>query len=140
MIDNRNFDKIINVGINVVLGIALTLTGLLVNHMLTLHDFVTGFVTSMGVGYLICDLIPPFGDKVKEKIHHPITKNLVGTAITGFVYILLISFFNLFVSTGFHVMDVWPGVFPYVYGVGYVVLLVFMPIIVKVAFVLTKQE
>lgn len=58
MIAKKHFGKIINLGINIVLGIALTLTGLLKNGIFTPSAFATGFVVSMGVGYLICDIIP----------------------------------------------------------------------------------
>lgn len=61
MIKQENFGKIINFGINVALGIGLTLTGLIKNHSLTLESFLIGFVVSMGVGYLICDIVPACG-------------------------------------------------------------------------------
>lgn len=138
MIKQENFGKIINFGINVVLGIGLTLTGLIKNHGVTLESFLIGFVVSMGVGYLICDIVPACGARFQKSISNKVVATLVSTAITGFVYILLISFFNLFVSTGFIVFQVWPHTFPILYLVGYMILLVFMPIIQKIAVFLTK--
>ena len=49
MLPKSYFGKIINFAINAALGIGLTLTGLLMNHMLTFESFLTGFVVSMGV-------------------------------------------------------------------------------------------
>lgn len=138
MIKKENFGKIINFGINVALGIGLTLTGLIINHGLTLESFLIGFIVSMGVGYLICDLVPAFGARFQKTISNKLVATLVSTAITGFVYILLISFFNLFSSTGFMVMRVWPHTFPYLYLVGYIILIIFMPLIQKLAILLTK--
>jgi len=138
MLPKDYFGKIVNFCINIWLGIGLTATGLYMNGMLTGEALATGFVVSMGVGYLICDLIPAVGPKVTKNMADSMAKNLLTTAITGFVYIFLISFFNLFVSAGIHVFSVWPRLFPVLYVVGYLILLIFMPLCVKTAEWMTK--
>lgn len=138
MVRKENYGKIINFTINIFLGIGLTTVGLYKNKLLSIESFMTGFVVSMGIGYIICDLIPALGPIATKSMKDSLPKNLLTTAVTGFVYIFLISFFNLFSTTGFQVLHVWPKLFPVLFIIGYVILLLFMPICVKIADWLTQ--
>ncbi len=77
------------------LGIGLTADGLYMNGMLIGGAFAASFVVSMGLAI--------FGPTVTKNIADSVAKNLLTNAITGFVYIFLISLFNLFVTAGIHV-------------------------------------
>lgn len=138
MISKQNYGKIINFTINILLGIGLVATGLILGHSLTVWAFITGFVVSMGCGYTICDIIPAVGPIVTKGIKNKWIKYFVSTGINGLIYICCISLCCQFVSFGPKIFQIWPGTFPYLFLVGYVILLVFMPLCIKLADVLTK--
>ena len=87
MVRKENYGKIINFTINIFLGIGLTTVGLYKNKLLSIESFMTGFVVSMGIGYIICDLIPALGPIATKSMKDSLPKNLLTTAVTGFVYI-----------------------------------------------------
>lgn len=142
MFSQSSFGKIINFPINVFLGIVLVLVGLSLSGNLTGLVFVQSFVVSMGVGYLICDLIPApmWGKKLVEKIgiRNKFGAHLLSSAVGAAVLITCISFCCQFVAVGELLFVVWPKALPYLLLSGYVVIVVFMPICEKIAVALTK--
>lgn len=143
MIDKSHFGRIINLLLNVALGIVLSSVGLLLAHKMTPMIFVQSFVVSMGVGYTICDLIPApiWGQKLAQrlKIKNKMGFHLFSTAIGGFVLITCISFFCQFVAVGSIVFQVWPYALPYLFFSGYLVLIIFLPIFTKISDRLTRD-
>lgn len=140
MIAKENYGKVVNFMINIFLGIGLTLTGLLKGNSLTVLSFLQGFVVSMGCGYTICDVIPQVGTILCRKIDNKIVSTLLGTAVNGLIYIFFISLCCQFVNFGLGTMQIWPHVFPFLYVVGYLILIVFMPVSIKAADFLTTQK
>ena len=129
------FGQLMNLFINIELAIGLTFIGLYLNDALTVPAFITGCVVSVGVGYLICDIIPAgkVGEMLFKNMSEGLPKRLLTTAITGLIYIFLISFFNMFASAYTAVWIIWPHAFPMLYLVGYIILLVFIPINEKIS-------
>lgn len=144
MFDMASFGKIINFSINVFLGIVLVLVGLLLSGNLTLLMFVQSFVVSMGVGYLICDLIPApmWGKKLAEKlgVKNKLAAHLLSSAVGAGVLITCISFCCQFVAVGSLLFVVWPKALPYLLFSGYLVIVFFMPVCEKIAVALTKPN
>ena len=142
MFDKSWTGKIINFFINVFLGIVVVAVGLILSGSLTPLVFVQSFVASMGVGYLICDLIPApmWGKKLVEKlgVKNAIASHLLSSAVGALVLITCISFFCQFVAVGDLLFVVWPHALPYLLASGYVVIVVFMPVCEKIAVALTK--
>lgn len=129
------FGQLMNLLINIELAIVLTFLGLYLNGALTVPAFITGCVVSVGVGYLICDIIPAgkVGEAIFKNMSDGLPKRLLTTAITGLIYIFLISFCNMFVSAYTDVMLIWPHAFPFLYIAGYIVLVVCIPINEKIS-------
>lgn len=142
MFDKVHFGRIMNFSINIFLGIALVTVGLVLSNNLKPMIFLQSFVVSMGVGYTICDLIPApqWGQRLitKAGVKNPLLFRLASTAIGGLVLITCISFFCQFVAVGEIIFQVWPHAWPYLYGSGYLVLIIFMPVCEKIAGALTK--
>lgn len=142
MFDKAHFGRIVNFSINVFLGITLVLVGLGLSGSIQPMMFFQSFVVSMGVGYMICDLIPAplWGQKlmVKAGIKNPLLFRLLSTAFGGLILITCISFFCQFVAVGGMLFKVWPHAWPYLYGSGYIVLVLFMPVCEKIAEILTN--
>lgn len=142
MFDRSCIGKIINFSINVFLGIVLVLVGLILSGNLKPLMFMQSFVVSMGVGYLICDLIPApqWGQKLVQalNIKNRFIGHLLSSAVGALVLITCISFFCQFVAVGNLLFIVWPKALPYLLASGYVVIVVFMPICEKIGMILTK--
>lgn len=129
------FGQLMNLLINIELAIVLTFFGLYLNGVLTVPAFITGCVVSMGIGYLICDIIPAgkVGEAIFKNVPEGLLKRLLTTAVTGLIYIFLISFCNMFVSAYTNVIMIWPHAFPFLYIAGYIVLIVCIPINEKIS-------
>lgn len=140
MFKKENFGKIINFYLNFFLGIGLTSVAQIMTQSLTAESLLMGLVTTMGIGYVIGDLVPAmnWAMKATAKIKSKFLVHIVSMGIVAFVNVALISFFNVFVSAGFHVLSVWVNIFPLFFVLGWVVLIVFMPICQKIAIALTK--
>ncbi|MCC8179370.1 MAG: hypothetical protein LIP23_00425 [Planctomycetes bacterium] len=142
MFDKCHFGRIVNFSINIFLGIALVLVGLLLGDNLHLMVFLQSFVVSVGVGFTICDLIPSphWGEQLSKKlgIQNRLLFRLLATAVGGVVLITCISFFCQFVAFGGVMFHIWPYALPYLLLTGYIVLLLFMPVCVKIAAALTR--
>lgn len=142
MFDELWIGKIINFLINIFLGIVLVLVGLALSGNLKPLMFIQSFVVSMGVGYLICDLIPApqWGQKLVQhlNIKNKLAGHLLSSAVGALVLITCISFFCQFVAVGNLLFIIWPKALPYLLASGYVVIVVFMPICEKIALAVTK--
>lgn len=142
MLDKSWYGKIVNFLINVFLGIVLVLVGLLLSGKLQPMLFVQSFVVSMGVGYLVCDLIPApaWGQKLvgKLQINNKLACHLISSIVGALVLITCISFFCQFVSVGSIIFAVWPKALPYLWISGYLVIVIFMPLCQKAADILTR--
>lgn len=142
MFDKSWTPKLINFFINIFLGVVVVAVGLILSGNLTPMMFAQSFVVSMGVGYLICDLIPApmWGQKLVAKlgIRNKVAGHLLSSAVGAVVLITCISFFCQFVAVGELLFVVWPHALPYLIASGYVVIVVFMPVSQKMAEALTR--
>ena len=141
-VNMRKFGLIMNLSMNTVLGFIMTTVALLGQHNFTLENLLTGAVVSLGIGYLVSDVVPaiPFSEKVTANIQNPIIKHLASTAIVAVCFITLISFGNTFVATGFNVFKVWPQTLPLGFIQGYCVLIFVLPVIKKFAIMLATEK
>ena len=75
----RKFGLIMNLSMNTVLGFIMTTVALLGQHNFTLENLLTAVVVSLGIGYLVSDVVPaiPFSEKVTANIQNPIIKHFV---------------------------------------------------------------
>ena len=140
MFEKQNYGKIINFSLNFFLGIGLTAVAQIMSKSLSFESLLLGLVTTMGIGYVIGDLVPAMALAMKAtgKIKSKSLSHVVSMGIVAFINVALISFFNVFVSAGFHVLGVWVGIFPLFFILGWVILIVFMPVCHKIAQTLTK--
>lgn len=142
MLDKSCFGKIVNFSINICLGIVLVLVGLILSDNLQPMMFIQSFVVSMGVGYLICDIIPApmWGQNLVKKMNitNKLIAHLISSAVGALILITCISFFCQFVAVGGALFQVWPKALPYLLGSGYLVIVLFMPVCQKIAEILTK--
>lgn len=143
MFEQSHFGRIINLSINIFLGIALVLVGLILADNVDLMVFLQSFVVSLGIGYIICDLIPApvWGKRFASwiGIKNKLAFHLLSTVIGGMVLIPIISFFCQFVAFGENMLQVWIHALPYLLLTGYLVLVFFMPLCTKLAKLLTKK-
>ena len=141
MFPKERFGNIMNFLMNVVMGISLTVTGGLLSNTLTLVSFLSGFVTSMGIGYLIGDFLPAkeWGDKLADAmgLKSALLHHLVSILILTVVMISIISFLCQFTSLGTMVFQIWPTMILKLIGVGYIVLALLFPVMFKLTISLT---
>lgn len=142
MLDKAYAGRIVNLLINIFLGVAMVLTGLLLGGGLQPMPFVQNLLVSVGVGYLLCDFIPAprwaAGLVKRLRIKNTLAAHLLSSAVSGAVFITCISFTCQFIAFGGAVFSVWPYTLPYLLLVGYAVLVVFMPLCQRVAALLTE--
>lgn len=142
MLDKSYFGKIVNLFINVFLGIAMVTTALSIAGVLQPMLFFQNVIVSICVGYMICDLIPAsaWGERLCNKlaIKNKLLFHLLACAVSGAIYITCISFICQFVAFGGAVFSVWAPMLIYLLLVGYLVLVIFMPLCQKIAGWLTR--
>lgn len=147
MINKKHFVRIINVFLCFFLSVALSIVALTFTHELTFAGLVISFISSFAISYFIADITNVgelgirFAKAVKLK-EHSAPFVLVDTAVVCIIMVTLTSFFNTIVSLGFKpiLMMAWISIFPYWMLVGYICLLILMPLAVKFAEVLTESR
>ena len=147
MINKKHFVRIINVFLCFFLSIALSIVALVCTHELSFAGLVVSFISSFAISYFIADITDVgelgirFAKAVRLKEHTP-PFVLVDTAIVCIIMVTLTSLFNTIVALGFKpiLMMAWLSILPYWMLVGYICLLILMPIAVKFAGVLTENK
>lgn len=96
--------RLVNLQINVVMGIVLGVTGQVLQGDFSILAFSQGFVLSMGIGYLIGSYIPVM-DIGKSFAHllgakKGIAEYIVSSFVVSVIMINLITFFCMFVQAG----------------------------------------
>lgn len=144
MFQKKHTGRIVNLFINIFLGVALVLVALLLADSLQPMLFFQNVIISICVGYTLCDLIPAaaWGEHLVKrlKIRNRFFSYLLSSAVSGLIFITAISFTCQFVAFGSDVFHIWPHALPYLLLTGYLVLLCFMPVCQKAAALLTKQR
>ncbi|HHV32762.1 MAG TPA: hypothetical protein GXX74_10250 [Clostridiales bacterium] len=147
MFDKKHFGRIINVFLCFFLSVALSIVALLFTHELTFAGVVISFISSFAISYFIADITDVgelgirFAKALKLK-EHSLPFTLVDTAVVCIIMVTLTSFLNTIVSLGFKpiLMIAWVSIYPYWLLVGYICLLILMPIAVRLAGALTEKS
>lgn len=147
MINKKHFGRVINVFLCFFLSVALSIVALVYTHEFTFAGLVVSFISSFAISYFIADITDVgelgirFAKAVKLK-EHSVPFVLVDTAIVCIVMVTLTSFLNTIVSLGFKpiLMMAWFSIYPYWMLVGYICLLILMPLAVKLAGALTESS
>lgn len=146
MIDKKHFGRIINVFLCFFLSVVLSIVALVYTHELTFAGLVISFISSFGISYVICDIIPVgilgprFASALRLK-EHSVGHTLVSTLLIDFIMVTLTSFLNTIVSLGFKpiLVAAWASIYPYWMLVGYICLLILIPIAEYLAASLTRE-
>ncbi len=145
MINQARFGTIINLFLNIILCVSLSCYVLSHNGLLTLETFIVSFVSSFCIGYTIGDLVPGkmWGDKVAAALGlraNSLVAHFVSTILLAFVMVTSISFLANLVALGVneHMIRAWLSLYPILWLGGYLLLLIFLPIGIKIAAALTS--
>jgi hypothetical protein len=147
MFDKIHFGRIINVFLCFFLSVALSIVALVFTHELTFVGLVVSFISSFAISYFVADITDVgelgirFAKALKLK-EHSFPFALVDTAIVCIIMVTLTSFLNTIVSLGFKpiLMMAWISIYPFWMLVGYICLLILMPLAVRLAGVLTESS
>ncbi len=141
MLGQERFGPVINLCMNIVVGALLGYLALSMSGGFNGLAFVQSLLISMGVGYLLGDWLPAYaiGQKLadKLKIKNGILRHAVATLVLCAIFVTLVSFVCMFIAFGPSMFPIWTSVLPVYWGVGYIALLIAMPISMKIATALT---
>ena len=138
----KKFGDFINYFLGVVLSLVLTLVVLFMNNALNSQTYVVSFVIACMISFFIGYIIPAkqWGDKLAEHMKlKGIAAHLVSIAVLALFMVTCISFIDTFVSVGFNFIGGWLKLYPLLLLVGYIVLLFFQPLAVKLGSRIAKQ-
>lgn len=126
-------NKVINLSVNIFLGIILNFVVCIETNTLTFETFLMGNIISIGVGYFISDffLVIGIGEKITTCINNKIIKKLIKTLITSIILVTSISFLTSFAMGGVTSIIMWMGYYPKLIFVGYIISLIFSPLLIR---------
>lgn len=145
MISKKHFGRIINIFLCFFLSMALSSVALICTHEFTFQGLVIAFIGSFGISYFIGDVtnVGELGIRFAKALNlkeNTVPFLLVDTAVVCIIMVTLTSFFSTVLSLGFKpiLVPAWVSIYPYWMLVGYIFLLILMPIAVKLAESLTR--
>ncbi|WP_394523844.1 DUF2798 domain-containing protein [Lacrimispora sp. JR3] len=146
MISKARFGTIINSFIGFILCLGLNSYILYHNGSLTFLTFIISYIPAFAISYTIGDLIPAkmWGDKIAERLGRKegtVGHALVSTLVLDAIMVTCIGFLCTLINVGFTpvLIPAWLSTYPPSLLIGYVLLLVFMPLALKLAVTLTKE-
>ncbi|WP_234122553.1 hypothetical protein [Clostridium hydrogenum] len=141
MLRKERFGSIMNFGMNLIIGIVMTTVALNLLHAVSLIAFFQNVILSLGIGYLVGDLLPAvaWGDKLANALgcKNKFLRHLVSSLVIGFCLITVISLICQFIAFGTGMMPIWLKCIPYFYVFGTLAILIAIPIVLKIAILLT---
>lgn len=141
MIRKERFGAIINLFMNIIVGIILAFTALKLMNALSPMAFIQSFIMSLAVGYFVGDLLPAveWGNKLADVVagKNAFMRHLVSSVVLGFCLVIAISLICQFISFGTKMLPIWLLCIPYFLVFGTLAIFIFVPIITKLAIILT---
>lgn len=139
MIKPERFGTIMNLGMNLVIGIVLTFVALTRLHALAPLQFVQSVISSLGIGFLIGDLLPavPWANKLAAKVKNKFLSHVVMTLVISACLVTAISFVCQFAAFGSGMMPIWLMCLPAFYVYGTIAIFLALPVMMKIAIALT---
>ncbi|MEG0874339.1 MAG: DUF2798 domain-containing protein [Clostridiales bacterium] len=146
MLNELWFDRIVNISVNIALGLALTFTVSVINNTVSLGSFVLGFIPGFCIGYVLGDLLPlqKIGGFCADGLGcrpDSLLYSFVEVGSIGLIMVTGISFFCTLVGAGFQgFWGRWLSAYPILLFVGIILDLIFLPLSIKLAVYLTKNN